>query len=37
MDKNTCKYYGSHLWNLLPNDIKKCMDRSFYNLNNVMG
>ncbi len=24
--KNTFKYYGSHLWNLLPNDIKKCMD-----------
>ncbi len=24
--KNTFKYYGSHLWNLLPTDIKKCMD-----------
>ncbi len=24
--KNTFKYYGSLLWNLLPNDIKKCMD-----------
>ncbi len=24
--KPTFKYYGSHLWNILPNDIKKCMD-----------
>ncbi len=24
--KNTFKYYGFHLWNILPNDIKKCMD-----------
>ncbi len=24
--KNTFKYYGSYLWNLLPNYIKKCMD-----------
>ncbi len=24
--KNTFQYYGSHLWNLLLNDIKKCMD-----------
>ncbi len=24
--KNTFKYYGSHLWNILPNDIKKCME-----------
>ncbi len=26
MNKNTFKYYGFHLWNLLPTDIKKCMD-----------
>ncbi len=25
-EKNTFKYYGSHLRNLLPTDIKKCMD-----------
>ncbi len=25
-EKNTFKYYSSHLWNLLPADIKKCMD-----------
>ncbi len=24
--KNTFKYYGSHIWNLLPNDIKLCTD-----------
>ncbi len=24
--KNILKYYGSHLWNLLPTDIKKCRD-----------
>jgi exonuclease III len=22
--KNTFNYYGSHIWNLLPNDLKKC-------------
>ncbi len=22
-DKNTFKYYGSHIWNLLPNKIKE--------------
>ncbi len=26
METNTFKYYGPHLWNLLPTDIKKCMD-----------
>ncbi len=24
--KNTFQYYGAHLWNILPNDVKKCMD-----------
>ncbi len=22
--KNTLKYYGTHIWNLLPNEIKTC-------------
>ncbi len=22
--KNTFKYYGSHIWNLLPNNMKEC-------------
>ncbi len=25
-DKTTCKYYSMHLWNLLPNDIKKSIE-----------
>ncbi len=28
--KNTFKYYGSHLWNLLPNDIKKRIDQDTF-------
>ncbi len=34
MQKYTFKCYGSHLWNLLPTDIKTCM---YLDLNNVMG
>ncbi len=22
---NTFSYYGAHIWNILPNDLKKCM------------
>ncbi len=29
MEKTTFKYYGSHIWNLLPNDLKKKHYRKF--------
>jgi hypothetical protein len=30
--KNTFKYYGSHIWNLLPNDVKTCTDINSFKL-----
>ena len=32
--KNTFKYYGSHIWNLLPKDVKTCTDIN--NFNNLL-
>ncbi len=28
--KNTFKYYGAHIWNLLPNEIKEIADILFF-------
>ncbi len=28
--KNTFKYYGTHIWNLLPNDLKKSTNISSF-------
>jgi len=28
--KQTFSYYGSHIWNILPNDLKKCVDLKMF-------